>query len=164
MYHDAIWKEGTMALSAAIQARLDKVVAAFKADGFSVQSFPEPLAPGNLVNYCFKDGRIGVSARYTYGTKAAPRYKQAYYVEGNHWTMGWLLGFMAEPAIARMTTDYRRNVIAAFIDPEIEKSGLVQDIEQLLLDIVSEWVVKMKPDIPVEFDEEIKGLCQGCHD
>src|SRR5208283_4596570 len=136
MYHDAIWKEGTMALSADIQARLDKVVAAFKADGFSVQPFPDPLAPGKLVNYCLTDGRIGVSARYTYGTSAAPRYKQAYYVEGSHWTMGWLLGFMAEPAIARMTTDYRSNVIAAFIDPEIESSRVVQEIEQILLGIV----------------------------
>ena len=153
-----------MALSADIQARLDKVVAAFEADGFRVQSFPDPLAPGKAVNYCLHNDRIGVSARHTFGTNAAPRYKQAYYVEGDHRTMGWLLGFMAEPAIARMTTDYRCNVIAAFVDPAVQSSGLVQDVEQILLDIVSEWVVKIKPDIPSEFHLEMQGLCEGCRD
>jgi hypothetical protein len=152
-----------MALAAGIQARLDKVVAAFQADGFVVQSHPDPLAPGTRLNYCLHKDHIGVSAAYSCSSPdTVTKTKLAYYVEGDHATMGWLLGFMAEPEVARMTTEYRAKAIGAFIDPKARESGLMKDIEKVLLDIVSEWVVKMKDDIPDEFHKEITGLYEGC--
>ncbi|MFI5367983.1 MAG: carcinine hydrolase/isopenicillin-N N-acyltransferase family protein [Spirochaetia bacterium] len=152
-----------MALPADVQARLDKVVAAFTADGFTIQSLPDPLSPGQKLNYCLRNGWIGVSARHSSsGPDAVTKYKQAYDLEGHHAAMGCLLGIMAEPEIARMTTEYRVKAIGAFVAPEARQSGLEKDVEKALLGIVSKWVDKMKPDIPAEFHEEIKGIVEGC--
>jgi hypothetical protein len=129
-------------------ARLDSIKAAFEADGFKFQSS------------CSKNGYIGVCAAQKVGQ--GPRIKSAYYVEGDHRTMGWLLGFMAAKAVAQMTTLYRQNVIDAFIGLPIDQTGIFHEIQLLLLGIVSGIVDTMKKDIPQEFHDEIEGVYEGC--
>ena len=132
-----------------LKKHLGKIEAAFKKDGFFVHAS------------CSKDGRIGVSARRC--CKAKNTFKQAYYVEGDHHTMGWLLGFMAEREVARMTTSYRIRVIEAFIDPELRDTKFAERIQKLILrKIVAPWVEKMKSDIPCELRQEMEGLLEGC--
>ena len=141
-----------MGVPAHLSKHLDDITAAFKSDGFVVQ------------DSCSKNGWIGVSATFPCtASGTVSKYKHAYYVEGDHRTMGWLLGFMAEPAVALMTSKFRTNVLAAFLDPALLGSPLFQKIEELVLRVIGNWVENMKGDIPSCFDDEINGMCEGCH-
>ena len=151
------------ALPAPAAARLRKITKAFKQDGFDeIVRFPDPAAPARMLPYCFRNDRLGVKARHNVGTERKPRYKNAFYVEGSHETMGWLLGLMAERDIARMTTEYMREAIPDFIHEDIAGSRFEQELVDFFLKIVRHWVCSMKDDIPSVYHQEIRGLCKGC--
>lgn len=140
--------------------------AAFLADGFEV------VGNGTSVN-----GKLGVTAKHlTARINGDPQKpKKAYYVEGTHKEMGYLLGVMAEPDIARMTTLFINNMLwaLAFWHPRASQDPpdpLEQTIIQLikngigdmLNDLVARFSQAIGPDIPAEYLQELEGLWEGC--
>jgi hypothetical protein len=151
-----------MAPSGEITARVSRLKAAFNEDGFKVEQVPD--GNGATADYCLYDGRIGMSTVHTSATVSGNP-KRAYYVEGSAYTMGRLLGMMAEPIVERMTTEFNRNVIFDFFDQEAAgKSGIGEKIEGILLSVAKDMSDAMKADIPQDFHQEIKGLYDGCRD
>ncbi|NIV40163.1 MAG: hypothetical protein GWN58_65395, partial [Anaerolineae bacterium] len=56
-------------------------------------------------------GRVGVRASNRSACHLPGKVKRAYYVEGTHFEMGYLLGLMAEPEISQMCHEFNRRVI-----------------------------------------------------
>ncbi len=94
-------------LAGSVEARSARIEAAFRTDSFAI------------ARVLVKDGRLGILARHTQArnTKTgAP--KRALYVEGDGGRMGWLIGAMAEPDVARMAGEFVENVAFAFFGEE----------------------------------------------
>ncbi|MGI6621957.1 MAG: hypothetical protein ACOX4T_02205 [Acetivibrionales bacterium] len=80
-----------------------------EADDIRIRKLEEALDIDGyrIVEYISKFGRLGVVAEH----KTAFNYdtgekKRVYYVEGTHYEMGYLLGFLAEEQIREMTGDF----------------------------------------------------------
>ena len=123
-------------------------------DGFTVKRVVE------------KDGFLGLRAEHTHartGTSGQP--KRAYYVEGDNYQMGFLLGLLAREEISRMTNEFLQNVIFSFFESH---GGPERSISPSLLGLVvhaAEGVArKLLPDIPAEYLEEIQGIIEGCQE
>lgn len=144
-----------------IPARFARIAAAFNADGFDVL----PTGPTKQP-YQVKDGCIGVAAiSRTSTTHDDGQYKRVYYVEGDNYQMGWLLGAMAEPDVAKMTGPFAHNIIFDFIHAyALEKANgeLATKLKDLIVDIVFQLSQDMKADIPEEYVEELQGVLDGC--
>ncbi len=149
-----------------IASRFAEIARALDADGFDVKPTPDPANPAKLVAYQVKDGSIGVlgvSRTAKNGVTGAP--KKAIYVEGDNFQMGYLLGVLAESDVARMTAEFAHNIAFAFIhlsDVEHSTSPLAVLLKDLVVDIVFEVSQAMKPDIPLEYVEEMEGILAGC--
>lgn len=90
-----------MPVTGSVESRYMRIEAAFRKDGFEVVRFPDPRSPGHTVGCMLQDDRLGLLARHTRARNTmtgAP--KRAFYVEGDGWHMGWLMGAMAEPDVA----------------------------------------------------------------
>jgi hypothetical protein len=129
---------------------------AFAADGFEVtrvETYPGTVMRGILAVH-----------RTARNTRTQER-KRAYYVEGNGKQMGYLIGFLAEKDVRRMTVDYVNNVIPAFISPDL--AGLSRQLVfQILLHIFKDWCrvvyANYSDDIPAPLQEEMNGIVEGC--
>jgi hypothetical protein len=93
--------------------------------------------------------------------------KKAFYVEGDNFEMGWLLGCMAEADVARMATDFVRDVVFAFFGEDTLSArdadpAAREGMRDLIVRIIASAAEKMLPDIPQEYVEEIDGLVAGC--
>lgn len=128
--------------------RLVQLTGAFNRDGFEIV---------RVVTY---KGRTGIAAE----SKTAANYdtgqpKKAYYLEGNPYEMGYLMGSMAENEISRMM-DYTDRVVFSFIGSKtLEKIKLVQEV---LVKIVYELSKTVYKELPLEIREEIRGIHEGC--
>jgi hypothetical protein len=135
-----------------VESRSARIEAAFKKDGFNVQQ--------RLV----RDGRLGMLARHASARNTrtgAP--KRAYYAEGDGARMGWLIGAMAEPEVARMAGDFVENVAFAFFSEGlVSKDETLPRLKDLIVRIISGASERMLPDIPVELLAEIDGIEEGC--
>jgi hypothetical protein len=123
------------------------------------------------------NGKRGITARHRTavidGDPAKP--KKAYYVEGSHREMGRLLGLMAEPDIALMTTHFVNKMLWELVfwhpraqadphDPaEDDLIDLVKaSLGNMLADLIAKFSRTIKPDIPPEYLEELEGILEGC--
>ncbi len=140
-------------MEASLEKRLTEIKAAFDSDGFQFEG-------------CYPvNERIGVSAKFRPRPDKPNELKRAYYVEGDHFTMGRLLGMMAEPAIARMAADFPLKVLDSFVHPEVskpERTAILKDLEKFVLSIVGTWLEDLKKPIPEIFHQEIDGMYLGC--
>jgi len=93
------------------------------------------------------------------------RPKQAFYVEGNGYQMGHLIGQLAEKDVRRMTTTFRDKVVLSFIAPNL--TGLSHEAAyQTLLHGVMEWCRRVygryRDDVPEPLWQEMQGIVDGC--
>jgi hypothetical protein len=141
-----------------------RIEAAFRQDGFQVTRFPDPRVPGRSLGYVLKDGRLGMMATHVRArsTKTgAP--KRALYVEGDGARMGWLIGAMAEPEVARMAGEFADNVAFAFFGSgPISKENMLPRLKDIIVGIIALAAERMLPDIPPPLLEEIDGIVEGC--
>ncbi len=144
-----------MAPAGSVAQRFARVEAAFRKDGFEVVR-----PPGCLL----KDDRIGVLAEHRSARSAktgAP--KRACYVEGDGYHMGWLIGAMREPDVARMAGDFTDNVAFAFVGADsAAEEGALPRLKDLVVRIIALASERMLPDIPDEQVREIDGIVDGC--
>ncbi|HVO37978.1 MAG TPA: carcinine hydrolase/isopenicillin-N N-acyltransferase family protein [Spirochaetia bacterium] len=141
-----------------------RVEAAFDSDGFSVRPVMDPDSPGAPRLFVQKDGWIGMLAEHgSAKNHRTARPKRAYYVEGDAWHRGYLLGLLAEQEVSRMTGEFLKKVIFAFFDSGVaQKGGLEGDIQDLIATIAAGATKSVLPDVPPELLEEIKGIHDGC--
>jgi len=132
---------------------INELIEAFKIDDFEVDE--------NEGIFQF-DGKVGILATHKTAINSnTQKKKKAYYVEGNHYQMGYLMGLMAEREIAVMTTDYSNNIFFDFVNLDI-KGELRKIIGEFLLDIVLSFAKNIEPDIPEKYKDEMQGILDGC--
>jgi len=153
-------------LSERAQARIAQVRQAFAADRFDVD-------PTRIVTV---GDRFGLAAHHrTAVFEDSGEPKTAYYIEGTPFEQGYLLGRLAEPAIAQMTETFIDRVVAAMVREAIHGERLdytggrrarLLSIHGLLIDLVHEMIRNQSVlvDVPVAYHEEIRGLVAGCRD
>jgi hypothetical protein len=158
-----------------IGERFSAIEAAFETDGFAIHPTPDTERPGLTRPFQTRGNGMGIAATHRSARStvtSAP--KKAFYVEGDNFEMGWLLGCMAEPDVARMCTDFARDVVFAFFGAEkgngrgpdpvsrAETRASREGLRDLIVRIIAGAAGKMLPDIPTEYVEEIDGLVAGC--
>ncbi len=137
---------------------------AFAEDGFRVSR-------DDVVVY---RGRIGIAAKHcTAVNTVTGEPKRAYYVEGNSYQIGYLMGRLAEPAISRMTESFIDRVVKAMIRTSLrgERADVMRDpelrlvkIHRVLIDSLYDMIrrKRIRADLPSRFHREIRGLADGC--
>jgi len=135
--------------------RINHLIAAFDSDNYSV----DPSTDVSVYK-----GFIGMRAMHkTAVIGTTGKKKKAYYIEGEPYTMGYLMGKLAEPEIERMCTDFNNGIIFDFINwqiPEEIRDGLGEIIEDIVNSVsVSQGI---KQDVPKQFVEELEGMLDGC--
>jgi len=138
-----------MLRSPASSKRLIRLVEAFSSDGFDISK---------VVTY---NGKLGIIAE----SRTAVNYdtgkrKKVYYLEGNAYEAGFLMGSLAEREVTRMTEEFANKVVFSFIKSKtLEKIKLIQEaFIKLLFRLTKDtW-----EQLPEEIRNEINGLLDGC--
>jgi hypothetical protein len=153
-----------MPATESVRERAARITAAFRADGFTIEKFPDPDAPGETRDFLLKGDRLGMLARHEWAhntVTGAP--KRACYVEGDGYTMGWLVGAMAEADVARMAGEFVENVAFAFFGSgPTAKEDTLRLLKDLVVRIIAGASERMLPDIPADLLAEIDGIVDGC--
>ncbi len=129
--------------------RLIKLTEAFNNDGFEIDK---------VVTY---KGRLGIAAK----SRTAVNYdnalpKKVYYLEGNAYESGYLMGSLAEAEVERMTAQFADKVTFTFIGCKVlEKIKLIQEFLILLIFELSRKTFETLPD---DIKDEIRGIYDGC--
>jgi hypothetical protein len=149
-----------MAADQAQSARINRLIAAFQQDGFQV-SDPDPGPGKEVVIYHDKIGIRATHQTATIGTTGEK--KKAFYVEGDHYEMGYLMGQLAEPEIASMCKDFTKLVALAFVGADIKKIRPLKWLAGLILEIFAYWFAgNIYPDVPARYKRELEGVFEGC--
>ncbi|MBN1858895.1 hypothetical protein JW848_06790, partial [Candidatus Bipolaricaulota bacterium] len=147
-----------------IERRIDHLKEAFAEDGFRVSE-------NDVVVYC---DRIGMAAKHgTAVNTVTGEPKQAYYVEGTSYQLGYLMGRLAEPEISRMTESFIDRVVKAMVRTSLrgERADVTRDpelrlikIHRVLIDSLYDMIrrKRVRADLPSRFHREIRGLADGC--
>jgi hypothetical protein len=138
-------------MAAPTAARLARLESAFAKDGFAVKA------------RALKDDCVGVLAEHVSArTLLTGEPKRAFCLQGDNYHMGWLMGFLAEPAVSRMANEYVDSVVFAFFDAEAGSSAVLAPLRALLSRILIEAAERTLADIPREYLVEIDGMAAGC--
>ena len=134
-----------------IPQRRARIENAFRHDGFVVTQTAE------------KDGCLGAAAEHVSARIGrSSRAKRAFYLEGDNYQMGFLLGRLAPQEISRMTHEFLQKVVFAFFDThEVRARGLSSDLRNLMTHIATGATHAVLPDIPEEYKEELQGIVDG---
>lgn len=133
--------------------RVEKLKKAFADDSFSV-------GEDDIFQY---KGKLGMRAHH----KTAVNYqtgepKNAFYVEGTPYEMGYLMGLMAEPQIADMSVNYVEFFPFAFLGLKVTPGFIEKIIHCIFTRLFKCWIKKIKKDIPQEYKDEMKGILDAC--
>jgi hypothetical protein len=142
----------TMPQNDDIKQHIYNLESAFEKDGFAVSKV------------IVESGKVGIMAEHQTATNYdTGQKKKAYYLEGDHYQMGYLLGLLAEEEISRMAAEFSIYFIFAFIRKVADISiGRSKEIGELLVHIIYELSKSMYPEMPDEFKTEIQGIFDGC--
>lgn len=147
-----------------VERRIARLKEAFAEDGFRV--------PDGGV-FVHRD-RVGIAAEHQTAINSSTREpKRAYYVEGNAYQLGYLMGRLAEPAISLMTESFIDRVVKAMVRTSLrgERSDITRDpelrlirIHRLLIESLYEMIrrKKIRADVPSKYHREIRGIADGC--
>lgn len=139
-----------------ISPRVSKLIGAFEADGFLVDPDSDVIE---------KNGKFGIRATHQTATIGRMRKKkQAFYIEGDAHTMGYLMGILAEPIIQRMCTEFNQNIVFDFINVKVKDEIVRKILGDILEDIVNLMSKPIYQDVPNEYLEEIEGMLDGCRE
>lgn len=135
------------------EEQIEKLIQAFANDGYDVD---------RKTGVQVYQENIGITAVHGTATigKTGHR-KKAFYLEGSPYTMGYLMGLLAEPHISRMCEEFNEKVIFDFVGvdlpPELERI-----IGELLKEIVALMSLSIPHDLPAGLKDELHGLLDGC--
>jgi hypothetical protein len=137
------------------EQKIERIIRAFQAED-------PPFVADPARDVFGYQGRVGVRASNRSACHMPGKVKKAYYVEGTHFEMGYLLGLMAEPEISRMCHDFNRRVIFEFIDVHFQSDALANALGEFLEGLLHRLSERIEPDIPNEYIQEMKGILEGC--
>jgi hypothetical protein len=139
-------------LSEPAAQRRGLIEAGFSRDGFIVKRIAE------------RDGCLGALAEHRSARVGkTARAKRAFYLEGDNYQMGFLLGLLAGDDVARMTHEFLQNVVFSFFDNRAAGArGVSVSLKELIVHIATSVSRNVLPDIPAEYLEEIQGIVDGC--
>ena len=127
-----------------------QLYAAFAADGFLVKKRAYTAS-----------GSMGLAAEHQtavlYGTAQK---KAAYYVEGCPYERGYLLGLLAEPAVADMAVEFVDNIVFDFVG--LEFLNRFPPLQKLLVALIWELSDDAWAAQPQHVHAEARGLLDGC--
>jgi hypothetical protein len=130
---------------------LSRLLHAFEKDGFEARSI------------ITKFNGLGIMAEH----KTAKSYdtgnkKRLYYLKGTPYEMGYLMGLLAEPEIARMTEEFTEKVVFSFIGSKVlAKVNLLRDA---FTHVIGQLAGAEFPGMPQEIRDEIQGIYDGCRE
>ena len=136
--------------------RVESLRTAFRADGFDIDEVVVRQTPGG-------DEKVGIVAKHqtaVIGTTGEK--KKAFYVEGDPYTMGYLMGRLAEPDIEKMCTEFNENIVFDFIHLNIKDERLREFLGRLLTDVINWLSRNIYQDFPEHFTLELQGMLDGC--
>lgn len=152
--------------------RFEFLVNAFDKDGYRVKNLKDEPKFKDFQyvtdkGYMEFEGKMGILAESKTAVNTVTKEpKLVYYLEGTNYQMGFLLGLMAEPTVARMTTEFAENMLTAFFKSDDAKAAhdgsLFDYIKEIIVGIIGKLTETMKPDIPEDFKDEMSGLLNGC--
>jgi hypothetical protein len=134
--------------------RIQRLIEAFASDEYDV---------GPLVGVKVHNDSIGIAAVHrtaTIGTTG--QRKKVFYLEAPPRTMGYLIGYLAEPDISRMCEEFSEKVILASREIDLPPT-LATAIGTLLKDITALVSLTIPPDLLAGIKDEVRGLLEGCH-
>jgi hypothetical protein len=150
---------------------LQQLTQAFDSEGFEV------------VDHAQVNGQLGITAKHRTALSGGDpqKRKKAFYVEGTHHDMGYLLGRLAEADIAEMTTHFVNNMIwelflwhpRAQADPHSDdENKILKNIKLALGNLFAELIAQFNQPaapgaapahlVPAEYLEELDGILEGC--
>ncbi len=133
----------------------DRLTAAFAKDKFIVK------------DHFLYQGRLGIMAEHNTAVNSDNnKPKKAFYVEGSSYEMGYLLGYLAEPDVSSMTTDFADSIVLSFISDDVSvKGNIIKEVlGKLIMDIAKDLSKHDHIIVPPELDEEMNGILKGCRD
>jgi hypothetical protein len=156
------------------QTSLDRIRQAFNDDGFDVYDFSKDpnydtihkknrnvtVLKGGGIQFRGRTGVMGIHRAESVKIGGSVRQKKAFYVEGDHYEMGFLIGVMAEPDVYHMANDYLNNVIPDFIGVHVDPK--IKQIIVDLLEALTSYSQVDHQDLPDIYMKEISGLYDGC--
>ncbi|HHW23663.1 MAG TPA: hypothetical protein GXX26_12430 [Clostridiaceae bacterium] len=138
---------------------------ASEADGILIKKLEEAFDKDGykITEHFSKFGRLGIAAEH----KTAFNYdtgekKRVYYVEGTHYEMGYLLGFLAEEQIREMTGDFTDQVPLHFIGSK--NPGKMKLISNIMRGFLQSVVKPSFSGQPQGIKDEIRGIADGCRE
>lgn len=133
--------------------RIQRLIQAFGTDGYNVDR--------NAGVKVYQDS-IGMAAVHRTATIGKTgRHKKAFYLEGLPFTMGYLMGLLAEIEVSRMCEEFNEKLIFAFIGVDLPP-GLERTLGELLKEVVALMSLSIPQDLPPGIKDELHGLLQGC--
>jgi hypothetical protein len=133
----------------------ERIIRAFQAED-------PPFVADPVQDVFTYQGRVGVRATNSSACHLPGKVKRAYYVEGTHFEMGYLLGLMAEPEISQMCHEFNRRVIFEFVDVHVQSEVVATGLGELLERLLHRLSKNIEPDIPAEYVQELRGVLEGC--
>jgi hypothetical protein len=132
-------------------ARLGRIESAFANDGFLVKT------------HVLKDSGMGVLAEHGSARNTLTgEPKRAFFLQGDNYTMGWMLGFLSERDVSRMCGEFLDSVVIAFFDSAAASAAVLAPLRALVTRIIIEAAERTLADVPREYLEEIDGIAEGC--
>lgn len=157
-----------------MKTSLERIKWAFDKDGYDVYDFSKDknydkihkinkditVIPGGGITFREKLGVMAIHRTECVPLNNSKRYKKAFYVEGDHYETGFLIGVMAEPDVYHMANDYLNNVIPDFIGVVFKEK--TKKIIVDFLEAVTSYSEINHKDLPKKYMREIGGLYNGC--
>jgi len=137
------------------EQKVSRIIQAFRAEA-------PPFVADPVEDVFRYEGRVGVRASNRSACHLPEKVKHAYYVEGTHFEMGYLLGLMAEQEISRMCHEFNRRVIFEFIDVHFRTEAVADALGEFLERLLHRLSQNIEPDVPAEYIQEMKGILEGC--
>ncbi len=137
-------------MSGEMEQRYARLSEAFASDGFRVvkRAFTQSGGMGLMAKHL-------TAANYDTGEK-----KAAYYLEGTSYERGYLLGLLAEPAVADMAISFADNIV--FDQMGLDFLNRFTWLQKLLVALVEELTHSAWQSLPAHVHDEAAGLLDGC--
>jgi hypothetical protein len=145
-------------VSASTSGRIDRLIAAFRSDGFAVDRESDVFVLAGVVKE-----RVGIRGHSIDATNyQTGERKKVYYVEGTPYEMGLLTGWMAAEAVYLMTSQYVDRLVLSFVRMQSPKAAGNKIVEIILESIFEKWDRNVGSDVPASLNEELDGIVDGC--
>ncbi len=136
----------------------EEIRAAFDQDGYNV-----------VQEISFRENRGFLAESKSVTNYVTGKARQVLYVEGDSFSMGYLIGRLMPQQVHTMATSFVNNIIPAFIHPaaDPDKSKILKEILGFIVRVYCRliyWIPGNMRHIPWSFRREMRGMVRGCRD